>query len=53
MSAFVKRTVCVDNGYERATMCAAGTSAKLLLPKRCANGVTVAITCADWRVRFP
>ena len=51
-SAFVERTVGVDNVCERAAMRAAGPGARLLAPKRGGNGVTVAVTCEDWRVRF-
>ena len=51
-SEFVQSTVGVDNVCERAAMCSAGEGAVLLVPKRSANGVTVAIACEEWRVCF-
>lgn len=51
-SAFVERTVGVDNVCERAAVCAAGESAVLLVRKLAGNGVTVAIAQEKWRVCF-
>ena len=51
-SEFVQSTVGVDNVCERAAMRSAGEGAALLVPKRSANGVTVAIAREEWRVCF-
>lgn len=51
-SEFVRRTVGVDNVCERSAACAAGPGAKILIRKRCADGVTVAIAQEDWSVCF-
>ena len=51
-SAFVEKTVGVDNVCERAAMRSAGAGAVLLVEKRGANGVTVAIAREEWRVCF-
>ena len=51
-SEFVRKTVGVDNVCERAAMRSAGPGAELLVSKRGANGVTVAIAREDWRVCF-
>ena len=41
-SAFVKKTVGVDNVCERAALLAAGSGAQLVLPKQAGGGVTLA-----------
>ena len=51
-SEFVQNTVGVDNVCERAAICSAGAGAVLLVPKRSANGVTVAVAREEWRVCF-
>ncbi len=51
-SKFVEDTVGVDNVCERAALLSAGANARLLVPKRAAEGVTVAVACEDWRVSF-
>lgn len=51
-SEFVRRTVGVDNVCERSAACAAGPGAKIVVHKRCAEGVTVAIAQEDWSVCF-
>lgn len=51
-SAFVCRTVGVDNVCERSAMRSAGRDARLLVRKRCIGGVTVAVAQEDWRVSF-
>ena len=50
-SAFVKETTGVDCVCERSAILAGG-SAELLLKKRAANGVTVALALKDWSVDF-
>ncbi len=42
-SAFVEHTVGVDNVCERAAVLGAGPGGQLIVPKRAANGMTVAI----------
>ena len=51
-SAFVMKTVGVDNVCERAAMRAAGEGARLLIPKTSLNGVTVAAAQEKWSVCF-
>ena len=51
-SDFVQSTVGVDNVCERAAMHSAGAGAVLLVPKKRAGGVTVAIAREEWRVCF-
>ena len=51
-SEFVLRTVGVDNVCERAAMRSAGRGAVLLVSKRGANGVTVAVAREEWSVCF-
>lgn len=51
-SAFVQRTVGVDNVCERSAMRSAGPGAKLLIQKTCLEGVTVAVAQEDWSVVF-
>lgn len=51
-SAFVRETVGVDNVCERAAMLSAGENAKLIVKKRCKNGVTIAVAQEDWSVCF-
>ena len=51
-SAFVLKTVGADNVCERSAVCSAETDAKLLVRKRCTDGVTVAIAQEDWSVSF-
>ena len=51
-SEFVRRTVGVDNVCERAAMRSAGAGAVLLVAKRGANGVTVAVAREEWSVWF-
>ena len=51
-SAFVRRTVGVDNVCERSAMRSAGPGAKLLVQKTCLDGVTVAVAQEDWSVSF-
>ena len=50
-SAFVKETTGVDCVCERSAILA-GSGAELLLKKRAANGVTVALALKDWSVDF-
>ena len=50
-SAFVKETTGVDCVCERSAILAGG-GAELLLKKRAANGVTVALALKDWSVDF-
>lgn len=51
-SAFVERTVGVDNVCERSAACAAGPGAQIVVQKLCADGVTVAIAQEEWSVSF-
>ena len=51
-SAFVERTVGVDNVCERAALRAAGDGARLLVGKTTGAGMTVAVAQQDWRARF-
>ena len=50
-SAFVQKTVGVDNVCERAAVCAAD-GGRLICRKTARDGVTVALAIPDWRVRF-
>ena len=50
-SEFVKETTGVDCVCERSAALAGG-GAELLLKKRAANGVTVALAIKDWSVDF-
>ena len=51
-SAFVQKTVGLDNVCERAAMLSAGENAKLIVKKTCLDGVTVAVAQEDWSVCF-
>lgn len=51
-SGFVLQTVGADNVCERSAVRSAGSGAKLLVHKRCMDGVTVAIAQEDWSVSF-
>lgn len=51
-SAFVERTVGVNNVCERAAMMAAGADGRLIVRKYCSNGVTVAVAQEKWSVCF-
>ena len=51
-SAFVLKTVGVDNVCERAAMASAGEGARLLVKKTSLNGVTVAVAREKWSVCF-
>ncbi len=51
-SAFVAKTVGVDNVCERSCMAAAGKGASLICKKRTRNGVTVAFAMSKWSIEF-
>lgn len=51
-SAFVRRTVGVDNVCERAAMRAAGAGSRLVVRKNCFRGVTIAAAQEEWSVCF-
>ena len=51
-SAYVARTIGVDNVCERAAVAAAGDGAKLICRKTIGDGVTVAFAISDWSVSF-
>lgn len=51
-SAFVQKTVGVDNVCERAAAASAGRGAKIRVQKTCLGGVTMAAATEDWRVCF-
>ncbi|XME04241.1 cobalt-precorrin 5A hydrolase [Lachnospiraceae bacterium C1.1] len=51
-SAFVAKTVGIDNVCERACMAAAGKGASLICKKKAWNGVTVAFAISKWSVFF-
>ena len=51
-SAFVLKTVGVDNVCERAAMASAGEGARLIVKKTSLNGVTVAAALEKWSVCF-
>ena len=51
-SAFVLKTVGVDNVCERAALRSAGEGASLIVKKTSLNGVTVAVAREKWSVRF-
>ena len=51
-SAFVAKTVGIDNVCERACMAAAGNGAVLICRKKAWNGVTVAFAMSKWSVVF-
>ena len=51
-SDFVERTVGVDNVCERAAVLSAGEKARLIVKKRAADGVTLAVALEERRIRF-
>ena len=51
-SAFVQKTVGVDNVCERAAVLSAGEDATLVVGKTCLDGVTVAVAQEKWSVCF-
>ena len=51
-SAFVAKTVGIDNVCERSCMAAAGSGASLICKKRSWNGVTVAFAMSKWSISF-
>lgn len=50
-SAFVKKTVGVENVCERSAVLGAG-GGSLIQKKQAADGVTAALAIEDWRIRF-
>ncbi len=51
-SAFVKKTVGVENVCERSAVLGLGGKGSLLIKKQARNGVTVAVACENWRCVF-
>lgn len=51
-SAFVEKTVGVDNVCERAAILAAGEGGALVFKKTARDGMTAAVAKREWRVRF-
>lgn len=51
-SAFVEKTVGVDNVCERAARKGCGENGKLIIKKCAGNGITLAAAMTDWSVSF-